>query len=77
MELSAAWRRRRRQRVYFGEFGTGPYSALDYATIAYSSAGVLLWTNRYNGPGNRNDVTGVIIRNTIVTLRQASRRHGP
>jgi len=25
-----------------------------------------LWTNRYNGPGNRNDVTGVTIRNNIV-----------
>src|SRR5438876_8730738 len=24
----------------------------DYATIAYSNAGALLWTNRYNGPGN-------------------------
>ena len=27
----------------------------DYATIAYSSAGVPLWTNRYNGPGNGHD----------------------
>ncbi len=27
----------------------------DYATIAYSSAGVALWTNRYNGTGNRGD----------------------
>ncbi len=27
----------------------------DYATVAYSSAGVALWTNRYNGPGNRVD----------------------
>ena len=25
---------------------------LDYATIKYSSAGVPLWTNRYNGPGD-------------------------
>jgi outer membrane protein assembly factor BamB len=27
----------------------------DYATIAYSSTGVPLWTNRYNGPGNGYD----------------------
>ncbi len=27
----------------------------DYATIAYSSAGVPLWTNRYNGPANYTD----------------------
>jgi hypothetical protein len=39
-------------------FVTG-YSAsgdgADYATIKYSGAGVPLWTNRYNGPGNRDD----------------------
>jgi hypothetical protein len=27
----------------------------DYATVAYSSAGVPLWTNRYNGPLNDDD----------------------
>jgi uncharacterized delta-60 repeat protein len=27
----------------------------DYATIKYSSVGVPLWTNRYNGPRNTND----------------------
>jgi hypothetical protein len=27
----------------------------DYATIAYSGAGVPLWTNRYNGTGNSSD----------------------
>ena len=27
----------------------------DYATIKYSSAGVPLWTNLYNGPGNGDD----------------------
>jgi hypothetical protein len=27
----------------------------DYATVAYSSAGLPLWTNRYNGPVNSDD----------------------
>ena len=30
-------------------------TTIDYATIKYSSAGVPLWTNRYNGPGNSHD----------------------
>ncbi len=34
----------------------GSGSGCDYATIKYSSAGVPLWTNRYDGPGNSNDV---------------------
>jgi hypothetical protein len=34
-------------------YGTGGNT--DYATIAYSGAGVPLWTNRYNGPGNSSD----------------------
>jgi hypothetical protein len=28
----------------------------DIATVAYSNAGVPLWTNRYNGPANGDDV---------------------
>jgi len=32
----------------------------DYLTIKYSSAGVPLWTNRYNGPGNGNDVPSAV-----------------
>ncbi len=27
----------------------------DYATIKYSGSGMALWTNRYNGPGNKTD----------------------
>jgi hypothetical protein len=30
-------------------------TAHDFATVAYSSAGVALWTNRYAGPGNDTD----------------------
>ena len=28
----------------------------DYATVKYSSAGAPLWTNRYNGPANSDDI---------------------
>jgi hypothetical protein len=34
-----------------GASGFTGFSGSDYVTIAYSSAGVQLWTNRYNAPG--------------------------
>jgi hypothetical protein len=37
-------------------YSTGGGSGRDYAMIKYSSDGVPLWTNRYNGPGNGDDV---------------------
>ena len=36
-------------------FTTGSGSSLDYATIKYSSAGVPLWTNLFNGAANNTD----------------------
>jgi hypothetical protein len=43
----------------------------DYLTVAYSSAGVPLWTNRYNGTGNNSDYARVVAvdgnRNVFVT----------
>jgi hypothetical protein len=35
-------------------------SGYDYATIKYSSAGVPLWTNRYNAPGNTDDIPAAV-----------------
>ena len=32
----------------------------DYVTIAYSGAGVPLWTNRYDGPGNDQDIAKAV-----------------
>lgn len=37
-------------------YATVPVNSYDFATIAYSSAGLPLWTNRYNGPANGGDV---------------------
>ena len=36
--------------------GSGTYPNSDSVTLAYSSSGVPLWTNRYHGPAGHNDV---------------------
>jgi hypothetical protein len=41
--------------VYVTGESVGIGSGFDYATIKYSSAGVPLWTNTYNGAGNSTD----------------------
>jgi hypothetical protein len=52
-------------------YSTGSGGNWDYATIKYSSAGVPLWTNRYNGPGNSSDIAYAVAvdgnNNVIVT----------
>jgi hypothetical protein len=62
-------------------YSTGSGSARDYAMIKYSSAGVPLWTNRYNGPGDYNDaVLAVAVdgsNNVIVTGGSASMSDSP
>jgi len=52
-------------------YSGGGGSSYDYATIKYSSAGVPLWTNYYNGPGNGDDYPRALAvdasNNVIVT----------
>jgi len=60
-------------------WGTG--TGYDFATIAYSSAGIPLWTNRYNGPGNDWDgATAIALDingNVFVTGYSPLRPGGP
>ena len=42
-------------KVFVTGFSMGNGTSYDFATIAYSGAGVALWTNRYSGPTNVSD----------------------
>jgi hypothetical protein len=42
--------------VYVTGLSKGETTGFDYATVAYDSEGVELWTARYNGPANGDDV---------------------
>jgi len=46
--------------VYVTGRSEGIGTSWDYATVAYTSDGVPLWTRRYNGPGNGNDFASAI-----------------
>ena len=41
--------------IHVTGYSIGCDGTYDYATIAYSTAGAPLWTNRYNGPTNGDD----------------------
>ncbi|MCI0536078.1 MAG: SBBP repeat-containing protein [Verrucomicrobiales bacterium] len=64
----------------YGARGDSGASKLEYSTVAYSSLGVPLWTNRYNGPGNYN-VAGAVavdsLGNVYVTGNSAGGDTGP
>jgi hypothetical protein len=50
--------------VYVTGYSTGSGGYYDYATLAYSSAGLALWTNRYSGPGDGEDSARAIAVDT-------------
>lgn len=59
--------------IYVTGSSAGNSGDLDFSTLKYSSAGAPVWTNRYNGPGNGNDVALEMVvdsmSNVIVTGR--------
>lgn len=51
--------------VFVTGFSHATSGGNDYATIAYSSAGIPLWTNRYNGLLNTDDsATAIVVNNS-------------
>lgn len=42
--------------VFVTGSATNDNAGYDFVTVAYSGTGVPLWTNRYNGPGNGDDI---------------------
>jgi hypothetical protein len=55
----------RNGNVFVTGYSLGSGTGNDYATVAYSGAGVPLWTNRYSGSGNNPDVPSGVATDAI------------
>jgi hypothetical protein len=62
--------------VYVTGYSVGSSANHDYATVAYSGAGVPLWTNRYNGPANRSDQANAVAVGTNGTVYVTGSSYG-
>jgi len=62
--------------VFVTGYSTDTNAFFNYATIAYSSAGIPLWTNRYHGPGNHDSAYAVIVDNSGDVLVTGESRNG-
>ncbi len=61
-------------------YSTGFGTSYDYATIGYSSAGLPLWTNRYNGPGDDSDYPEAVAvdgNGSVIVTGYSTRSGGP
>ena len=50
--------------VFVTGYSTNSITGNDYVTVAYSSEGVPLWTNRHNGPANGSDRANAVVVDT-------------
>lgn len=51
-------------KVFVTGYSRGATLTDDFTTIAYSSAGLALWTNRFDGPGNKDDIVDAAAADT-------------
>jgi uncharacterized delta-60 repeat protein len=64
-------------RVYVTGNSTGTGTQYDYLTVAYDTDGTQLWVERYNGPGNADDIPYAICADMAGNVHVTGRSIGP